>query len=124
MPILMFVVVVILGILGYFYIKNPKIQKPGEVQAKSIAEVSITKDGFVPETLSVVLGQQATFVNDDKTAHRVIPDPSFATDSLPEFDSEDLEPSDSFIYSFEKKGTFTITDSLNSSKYKVTVIVE
>ncbi len=134
LPLLILATAVMLGVLGYLYLKSPETYKPPifkEVQkrvnideiASTPAEVAITKDGFTPATISVVAGQQITFVNKNNSAHRIVPYPKSAVNNLPELDSEDLQPTDSFTYSFEKIGKFTIADSFNPSKYKVTVIV-
>ena len=137
LPILI-LAVIMFGIAGYLYLKSLGIERPALVRQlgekvtdkanidnwiKNPAEIMITKDGFVPATVSIVAGQQVTFVNQDKNAHRVIPSPPTTSKSLPEFDSEDLQPSDSFTYSFESIGTFTISDNKNSGKHHATVIV-
>lgn len=140
LPILVIVTIIMLAVAGYLYLKSPEIDKPEFVRQleekvnKNIpdiniddsiqapAEVAITKDGFMPSTITVMAGQQIIFVNQDKSAHRVIPYLA-SRNSLPELDSEDLQPTDSFTYSFEKIGTFTLSDSINLGKYKATVIV-
>lgn len=137
LPVLILLVVVIVVIARYFYLKNPetvqyqfvkqieeKINVKPKVDPVGIpAEVAITKGGFIPSTVKIIPGQQVTFVNEDKNAHRVVPYPLAMRNSLPELDSEDLQPTDSFTYSFEKPGTFTISESLNPGKYTVTVVV-
>ena len=137
LPMLIIATVIILGVFGYFYFNSnsPDLRKPDIVrkvedkidkkskndQINIPAEVAITKDGFMPATISIVAGQQVTFVNEDRKAHRVIAYP--LSKSLPDLDSEDLQPTDSFTYSFERIGTFTLSDDMNLGKYKVTVIV-
>jgi len=138
LPILILAVIAIFAVAGYLYLQSLGIEKPTLVTQmgekisdktnidnwiKTPAEITITKDGFVPATVSVMAGQQVTFVNQDKNIHRVIPSPPSTNQSLPEFDSEELQPTDSFTYSFEKIGTFTVSDNKNSEKYKATVIV-
>ncbi len=138
LPLLILATLGMLGVLGYLYIQIPDTDKPEIIRqiqkkvnisplagaAEPTAEIAITKEGFVPQTVSVVAGQQVTFVNKNNAAHRIAPYPKSAFNNLPAFDSEDLQPTDSFTYSFEKIGTFTIADSLNPYKYKVTVIVQ
>src|SRR3989337_1836869 len=120
--ILIIATVIMFGVLVYLYRQAPDSVKPDifrtlEEKVKTNvnenvdetveeidrnqdpAEVAITKDGFMPATISIVAGQQVTFVNEDRKAHRVIAYP--LNKSLPELDSEDLQPTDSFTYSFE-----------------------
>lgn len=138
LPLLIFITIIMFGITGYLYLKTLQIDKPELVKQleekvsdkvdidnwiKTPAEITITKDGFVPATVSIIAGQQVTFVNQDENVHRVIPSPPTTVKSLPEFDSEDLQPSDSFTYSFENIGTFTVGDNKNSGKHQATVMV-
>lgn len=130
LPVLVIVAIIMLTVAGYLYLKSAEIEKPEFVRQleeddsiKSPAEVAITRNGFTPSTIRIVVGQQITFVNQDKNAHRVIPYTQTSRSSLPELDSEDLQPTDSFTYSFEKIGTFTLSDSMDLGKYKATVIV-
>ncbi|MBI2040117.1 cupredoxin domain-containing protein [Candidatus Microgenomates bacterium] len=134
-PLLILATVLMAGIFGYLYLQSPQTYKPPvlkQVQKKinieeavnSPAEVTITRDGFTPATISIVAGQSITFVNQNKAAHRIVSYPKTAINNLSEFDSEDLQPTDSFTYSFEKIGKFTVADSYNPSNYKVTIIVQ
>lgn len=140
MPILIIATIIMFGVFGilYFYLNAAQADKPEfirriedkinrkvnmDYQVRTPAEVAITKNGFVPATISIVAGQQVTFVNQDKNAHRILPYPLATRSLLPELDSEDLQPTDSFTYSFERMGTFTISENINLGKYKATVIV-
>lgn len=87
------------------------------------AEVTITDSGFSPTTITIAAGQQVTFTNRDQSTHRVIPYPAVVRDRLPQLDSDDLQPTDSFTYTFEKSGNFSLSDYMNLGKYVVTVIV-
>lgn len=143
--LLILLTIVMIAVAGYLYLNNPDIEKPQfmekikeDVNQKvnisdqflaparsnlAQAEIAITKDGFVPETISIAVGQQVTFVNKDNNTHRILPYPLATREMLPELDSEDLQPSDSFTYSFENKGTFTLSENIKPGKYKVTVVV-
>ena len=139
LPMLIIATVIILGVFGYFYFNSnsPDLRKPDIVrkvedkidkkskndQINIPAEVAITKDGFMPATISIAAGQQVTFVNEDKNIHRVIPSTAATRSALPELDSEDLQPTDSFTYSFEKSGTFIVSNGINSAKHKAVIIV-
>ena len=137
LPILILLAVAIVVIGRYFYLKKPEmvqyqfvkqIEKKINIKPKVDpvvipAEVTITKGGFIPSTIKIIPGQQVIFVNEDKNAHRIVSYPLATRNILPELDSEDLQPTDSFAYSFESPGTFTISESLNPGKYTVTVVV-
>ncbi len=138
LPLLIFVTIIMLGITGYLYLKIPQTDKSELIRQldekpnrerdidyliKNPVEITITKDGFVPSSVSIIAGQQVTFVNQDANIHQVIPSPPSTNKSLPEFDSEDLQPTDSFTYVFENIGTFTVGDNKNSGKHQATVIV-
>lgn len=136
--ILIVLTIIMLGIAGYLYFNNPGVASLEFVkqikeridqkvnindQPQFPAEVAITKDGFVPASISIIAGQQVVFVNQDKNTHRIVPYPLATRNMLPELDSENLQPTDSFSYSFEKTGTFTISDDINLGKHKAIVIV-
>lgn len=138
LPLLMIVSVIAFGAFTYFYFQSSdsskldvlrKVEEKVSKQTntddriKIPAEVAITKNGFMPATISIVAGQQVTFVNKDKNIHRVIPSTATTRNALPELDSEDLQPTDTFTYSFEKSGTFIVRNGINSGKYQATIIV-
>lgn len=137
LPILILLTVIMAVITGYLYLKQSEVAqyqfikqieekiniKPKIDPVMIPAEVAITKSGFIPSTIKIIPGQQVTFVNEDRNAHRVVPYPLAMRNILPELDSEYLQPTDSFTYSFEKSGTFTISESLSPGKYTVTVVV-
>lgn len=139
LPILILITLITLGVTGYLYLKFPEIDTAGFIKqqlenkvskkintddlVKSPAEVAITRNGFVPSTITIVAGQQITFVNQDASTHRVIPYPRAKSNSMPELDSGDLQPADSFTYAFESTGTYTISNNINIEKFKATVIV-
>lgn len=139
LPILILITLIMLGVAGYLYLKIPEIDKVGFIRqqlenkvsrkmnaddlVERPAEVAITKNGFVPSTITIVAGQRITFVNQDASAHRVIPYPRANRNSMPELDSGNLQPTDSFTYAFENIGTFTINNNINLEKFNATVIV-
>jgi plastocyanin len=85
------------------------------------ASVKITDEGFVPATIKIKKGQDIAWVNNRESAHQVFADQS----SAPGLDSaEPLTEGDSYIYTFEKTGTFNYYDPLDPSQFKGTVIVE
>src|SRR3989344_1130284 len=96
--------------------KQPPATKTAVLPTSS-ALISITKDSFTPSTITVATGQQVTWVNQDQSNHQIL------SKEL-ELDSEDLQPNDSFTFTFEKTGTYAITDKLNPLRFKGMVIVK
>jgi plastocyanin len=75
-------------------------------------------------TLSVKSGTLVTFTNKDKKAHQPASDPHPAHDSLPGFDAQTkLAKGQSYSFLFDKEGTYTYHDHLNSLEFKGTVVV-
>jgi plastocyanin len=94
------------------------------VSVEDTASIEITAKGFVPATLSVKSGTLVTFTNKDKKAHQPASDPHPAHDSLPGFDSQTkLQKGQSYSFLFDKEGTYTYHDHLNSLEFKGTVVV-
>ncbi|GEM_PF-5617739 len=137
-PMLLVGLAIIFGLSGYVYLKNnheiidletPKLVKQFKEKANQSdravtpVEIAITEDGFKPAAVAIAVGQQITFVNQDKNAHRVISYPLATRNQLPELDSENLQPTDSFTYSFEEAGSFTISENISPGKYKAIVVV-
>jgi len=89
------------------------------------AQVSITKDGFVPATITVSKGTQLTWTNTDTEPHQVAADPYPKNDSIPGFDSTIiLQQDESFSFTFEQSGTYTYHDELHPLDIKGTIVVE
>ncbi len=91
------------------------------------AKVTITKDGMIPATITVIKGSQITFINTDIKPHQIASDPHPTHDGLPGFDSEEaLKKDESFSFIFENSGKFSYHDHLNpnNSKFTGTVIVQ
>lgn len=99
-------------------------EQPVVTKIVSPAQVSIAKNGFVPQTIQVKKGQSITWTNTDKNPHQVASDPHPTHTNLPGFDGQEaLATNDSFTYTFEKVGTFTYHDNLNPLKFRGTVLV-
>lgn len=132
--ILLIILLVAAGIYGYILlsknnsqnlinqVKNVIMNQPTggkeETTPSARAQITITKDGFLPATLTVAKNQQVTFINNDNSNHHII-----SPEQL-DLDSDILNPNDSYIFTFEKTGTYTYTDKLNPNKFKGTVIVK
>ena len=87
-----------------------------EILPSSIAQIQITKNGFIPTTITVAKDQQVTWINSDTANHQIISDDTG-------IDSETLEPGDSFTFTFEQTGIFSFYDRLKTFKPRGTIIV-
>lgn len=100
-------------------------QQSQPYEVKTNAQVIITKDGFVPETLTVTQNTLVEFTNQDTKLHSVASDPYPTNDTLPEFNSQSKIPPDgSYSFLFDQPGTWTYHDNLNPSNIQGTIIVE
>jgi plastocyanin len=89
------------------------------------AEISITKDGFVPATLQVPVNTQVTWSNEDDQSHQVAADPYPKDNSIPNFNNKVvLKKADSYSFDFTKAGTYTYHDENNPLSFKGTIIVK
>lgn len=71
--------------------------------------VSITKNGFVPATVTIPNGDSVTWKNNDTASHQIVSDNgSFATTRV-------LGPGDSATRIFPQAGTFTYHDASNTA---------
>ena len=129
-PLLVGLALLVLILIGFVYQKYQTPNLPPSPQASKAtpafeAQVAITKDGFVPESILVKKGTQIIWQNQDENPHQVSSDPHPTHTNLAGFDSlKPLASGDSFSFIFEKSGTFTYHDHLNPLKLQGTVIVE
>ncbi|HKX72581.1 MAG TPA: cupredoxin domain-containing protein [Candidatus Saccharimonadales bacterium] len=85
------------------------------------AIVTITADGFTPETVKVSKGQAVTWTNTGAAPRRIAADDA----SLTLNSGDDLQQGESFTFTFDQTGTFPYHDAATStSSSKGTVIVE
>lgn len=132
-------VVLTLGVLVFFISKLGLIQNvPDQVGQKttptltnpfigakptSMAQVRITRFGFIPGAITLVKGSQLTFKNEDKAPHQIMADQKTPLDG---FDTnKSLRSNETFNYTFNKKGRYYYYDVLNpnSDRFKGTIIV-
>jgi plastocyanin len=119
----------------FYYIKIektiPSIKRKDNTnfQVKSVrssaALISISEDGVNPDTVHLKAVNSVKWENNDTKPHRIIAAYGTEQDGNLKimFDSEIIVPGDSFIYTFNKPGTFAYYDS-ESELIKGTVIVE
>jgi len=126
--LIVILVAAVLGLLGFLYLNNQRSKettKPAPLTAVvSEAQVSITKDGFVPATIQIKKGSQVTWTNKDSDSHQIASDPHPTHTNLKALVSDKLAKDESFAFIFEKAGTFTYHDELNPLKLQGTVVVK
>lgn len=84
--------------------------------AAATVSVSITRAGFVPNNVTVKVGDTVTWTNADTQTHQV-------ASQNPAFASPVLNPNQTFSFTFTKAGKVSVTDPLNKNR-KMTVTVE
>ncbi len=91
--------------------ETPTTSPPQTTQAT--AEVSITKDGFVPAALSVKKGTKIIWTNSDGATHQLQANPHPTGKSLPGLKSEILNNKQTYSYTANKAGSFGYHDHLS-----------
>lgn len=99
-------------------------QQPQEQSSIQTAEVNITANGFSPATINIKKGDQVMWKNTDSKLHRIFAEPYPTKSSLPDLDSEALQPNTSYGFIFEQAGTYKYTDYYNPTKFLGVVVVE
>ena len=118
-------------LVGYLFLNSKSSEKPPvtplttKAAAVKQAQITITKEGFVPAQINVKKGIEVIWTNTDEVAHQVASDPHPSHDKLKELgDGEVLAKGESFSLIFEKSGSYTYHDHLNPLKFKGKVVVE
>jgi len=124
--ILLGLALLVIGAVGSMIVHNatPKTAKPTQTTSTPDttqlpvvqtvdAQVSLTSAGFIPANLRLKIGSQVTWTNTDSAAQ------SITSSQLEDLVSDTLNPKDSYSFTFEKAGTYTISDSTSS----MTIIV-
>lgn len=109
--------IIIVIVAGLYIVAN---LFSGQASSIAPAQIIIDKSGFTPTTIKVQKGQPVTWVNQDKSAHKVVGDQSGSN-----FDSqEDLLTNDSFTFTFDSAGMYSYHDPLGAHNFTGIVIVE
>lgn len=87
-----------------------------------VAEVRITKDGFVPATLSVAPGTKVVWTNEDQALRQVVANPFPKGTDLPGLKSEILNNTQTYSYVAEKTGSFGYHDQLHPTVNGILVV--
>lgn len=84
-------------------------------------QISLTGSGPQPATITVKKGQNVRWTNEDQRDHKLAGDQP----EISSLDSEEpLHSGESYVYTFEKTGTYTYHDPTNPLTIKGVVIVE
>jgi len=88
-------------------------KQPPPISQQQEAQVTITKDGFIPASLIVKKGTKIVWTNSDEATHQLQANPHPTGDSLPGLKSEILTPAQTYEYTADTTGTFGYHDHLN-----------
>lgn len=122
---------------GQFLQRAPEETAPGsaDLEEATILEatsdlpgdevtISITDNGFEPETVTIASGTTVTFVNNGQANHWPASDVHPTHEILPDFDAKGgLATGDTYSYTFEEAGTWRCHDHLFPSS-TCAIIVE
>lgn len=78
-----------------------------------VAQIQITKDGFLPATIAVDKGTKIIWTNSDKTTHQIQANPHPTGDSLPGLRSEILNSEQTYEYIADSPGTYGYHDHIS-----------
>ncbi|MES2971553.1 MAG: cupredoxin domain-containing protein [Patescibacteria group bacterium] len=117
-------VILVIGIALNLNNTKTKKQDPQSQVQQASAQVEITKDGFVPATLSITKGTTVTWTNKDSSVHRVASNPHPEHTGLQGLDSQDVIgiESGTYSYTFNTPGEYTYHDHLNPTTNGTVVV--
>lgn len=107
--------IVAFGVLLSSKKPSPQEQKQAIQQPATQAVIEITKDGFVPATITVSKGTTVIWTNKDDKPHRVASNPHPEHDGLPGLDSKEVIgiKDGTYKFTFDKAGNYDYHDHLN-----------
>ena len=89
------------------------------------AQVAITSQGFVPQTILIQKGSSVIWTNKDIRPHQIASDPHPTHSLLTSLgQGKAISPKSTFTFTFNQTGTFTYHDELNPLGAKGEVIVK
>lgn len=102
------------GVGAYIFAGKPQ-KRPVEMEQIYSGEVTIrmTRDDFIPDTVTITRGTKVTFVNGDKLSHWPASDLHPSHMLYPEFDpKKGIGPGEEWSFVFEKTGKWDMHDHL------------
>jgi len=123
------IAIFIIFIIGVIWMITSSSSKTKTVTTSSNANirpaiVSVTSNGFVPETVSIKVNQSVIWTNNSSAIHLVATDPYPTDNGVIGFKSGNLNLNDSYSFVFSKAGTYTYHDDLNPYKFKGIIVVK
>lgn len=103
-------IIFLVAVVGVTLLVN---QSGTQKSTNLVAQVRITKHGFIPATLAVKPGTKVVWVNDDQKLHQVMANPFPGGTDLPGLKSEILNDSQSYSYVANTAGSFGYHDQLH-----------
>lgn len=103
-----------------------ELRAQGEASNGGVSDVAVSIDdeGFSPDTLTVPAVTTVVFTNNGQGLHWPASDPHPTHTNLSALDSKKgLATGETFSFTFEKPGTYTMHDHLTAS-HKATIIVQ
>lgn len=104
-------------------VAQPTNNPTGSVQNQTVANISLTNQGFEPSTITIKTGTKVVWTNKSSDAATVNSDPHPIHNLFPFLNLGRFEPGSQLDVIFSDKGKFTYHNHLNPSD-KGTVIVE
>lgn len=122
--VVVLVAILIFGVVSFWQGKQAPQPPVGKIPEPT-ALVTITKDGFVPSTISIKKGQTIKWINNDDSPHRVASDPHPTHTGVAGFDSgNNVSKGATYVFNFQKTGTFGYHDHLNPQTIKGVITVQ
>lgn len=122
---ILLVILIVLLTAGWFINQQrikPQLATP-QVKLPT-AQVTITTQGFVPQTILIKKGSTVNWTNRDNKPHQIASDPHPTHSLLLTLGKGKLLPAgSSFTLTFDRTGTFTYHDEQNPLKFKGVVVV-
>ncbi|MFA5052164.1 MAG: hypothetical protein WC544_03845 [Patescibacteria group bacterium] len=124
--IVVILVVIIAGLLGWYFLKETPTNENLNKTVNSINSVTITRPpaktvwimegSFNPSVVTIATGETVTWVNKDDAQRQVQADPHPSGTSLPALMSDPLSIDGTYSFTFTDAGEYTYHDHLNPIK--------
>ena len=107
--------VLIMGLVLNISKPGTKRRDQNSANQQVTAQIEITKNGFLPATITIPKGTKLTWTNKDDKPHRVASNPHPEHTGLAGLDSKDVIGIDggTYSYTFDQPGEYTYHDHLN-----------
>ena len=119
------VILILLGIatLNLLNDNKPSVVKTVDYAQEVPIQVSITKTGYFPSTVSAQVGRIIIWTNYDSVPHTVSANPYPFDNGPGNFKSKPISPQKTYQIVFKKSGTYKYHDDLNPTTFNGTIVV-